>query len=85
MAKGIKTGGREKGTPNQITKELRTVLKDVLSMELQNLSDNLNLLEPIDRLEILVKLLPYAIPKVEPISHENEEDSPEAIEVTLNI
>jgi hypothetical protein len=73
MAKGIKTGGREAGTPNKLTKELRAALKDLLHQELQNLPEHLNSLEPKDRLEILVKLLPYALPKVEAVNYtENE-------------
>lgn len=73
MAKGVKTGGREKGTPNKLTKELRKALKDLLYQELENLPEHLNSLEPKDRLEILIKLLPYAIPKVEPVHHTTNE------------
>ena len=73
MAKGLKTGGREKGTPNKLTKELRGLLKDLLHQELENLPAHLNSLEPKDRLEIIVKLLPYAIPKVEPVHFKEDE------------
>ena len=37
MAYGKKTGGREKGTPNEITKEIREVLQRIVSAELENL------------------------------------------------
>lgn len=30
MAAGTKTGGRTKGTPNRVTKDIRAVLKDVI-------------------------------------------------------
>lgn len=73
MAKGVKTGGREAGTPNRLTKELRRVLKDLLHQELENLQEHLNNLESKERLEILVKLLPYALPKVEPVDHWKDE------------
>jgi len=73
MAKGVKTGGREKGTPNRLTKELRWLLKDLLHQELENLPERLNSLEPKERLEIVVKLLPYAIPKVEPVHYTTNE------------
>jgi len=36
MAKGTKTGGRTKGTPNKLTTELRASLKNILA--LQNLT-----------------------------------------------
>ena len=34
MAKGIKTGGREIGTPNKTTSELRKTLKHIVDDEL---------------------------------------------------
>jgi hypothetical protein len=67
MAKGIKTGGRQAGTPNRLTKELRTALKNVLHNELMMLPSMLEKLEPKERLELVVKLLPYALPKVETV------------------
>ena len=50
MAKGFKTGGRELGTPNKTTSELRKVLKHMVDDELQNLQDNINELEPKERI-----------------------------------
>ena len=68
MAKGFKTGGRELGTPNKTTSELRKVLKHMVDDELQNLQDNINELEPKERIELLTKQLPYVIPKVQTVS-----------------
>lgn len=73
MAKGIKTGGRVAGTPNRLTKELRKVLKDLLYQELETLSSHLDSLESKERLEILIKLLPYAVPKVESVNYQENE------------
>ena len=67
MAKGFKTGGRELGTPNKTTSELRRVLKHMVDDELQNLQDNINELEPKERIELLIKLLPYVMPKVQTV------------------
>jgi hypothetical protein len=36
--------------------------------ELQNLQDNINELEPKERIELLIKLLPYVMPKVQAVS-----------------
>ena len=33
--KGVKTGGRMKGTPNRLTKELRSALKNIIHDEYQ--------------------------------------------------
>jgi len=66
---GQKYGGREAGTPNKLTKELRAALKNILHQEIELMPDHFNKLEPKDRLELLVKLLPFALPKVEPESY----------------
>ena len=67
---GIKYGGREAGTPNRLTKELRAALKNILHQEIELLPGHFDKLEPKDRLELLVKLLPFALPKVEPESYQ---------------
>ncbi|MDG5800044.1 hypothetical protein QA597_06700 [Marinilabiliaceae bacterium ANBcel2] len=66
MAKGIKTGGREQGTPNRLTKELRAMLKNILAKEIEKIPDVLDKLEPKDKMEMIIKLLPFTLPKVEP-------------------
>jgi len=65
MSKRQKTGGRVPGTPNRLTKELRAKLKDIIYQELETLPDRLEKLDNKERLELLTKLLPYIIPKVE--------------------
>lgn len=67
MAKGIKTGGRDQGTPNLLTKEMRTILKGIIANELKTLPETIQKLEPEKRIEILIKLLPYIMPKVEAV------------------
>jgi len=66
---GNKYGGREKGTPNRLTKELRSILKDILYQELEEVQERFKLLEPKERIELLIKLMPYVMPKVTSISH----------------
>lgn len=66
---GKKYGGRSKGTPNKLTKELRSVLKGVVYNELETIQDKFEHLEPKERLELLIKLLPFVLPKVESASH----------------
>tara|TARA_A100001011_G_C14003337_1_gene712392 strand:- start:321 stop:563 length:243 start_codon:yes stop_codon:yes gene_type:complete len=70
---GKKYGGRTKGTPNKLTKEIRTVLKDLIYKELDEIQEHLDSLENKQRIEIVIKLLPYVIPKVTAISHTTNE------------
>ena len=56
-----------------MTKELRSVLKDILYQELEEVQERFKLLEPKERIELLIKLMPYIIPKVTSISHTTNE------------
>lgn len=67
--------GRQPGTPNRITKELRQCLKNILSDELERIPVLLNELPPRDRIELITKLLPYAMPKVQPETYELSESA----------
>ena len=70
---GNKYGGRTKGTPNRLTKELRTVLKDVVYRELESIELRLDELDPKERIELTIKLMPYVFPKLQSISHNTNE------------
>jgi hypothetical protein len=66
---GKKYGGREKGTPNRLTKDMRTVLKNILFTELENIEELMDSLDSKQRIELVIKLLPFVLPKVETVSH----------------
>lgn len=66
---GKKFGGRKKGTPNKMTKELRNILKNILQKEIDLLPNHFTRLKTKERIELLIKLLPYALPKVRPESY----------------
>jgi len=70
---GIKTGGRQAGTPNKVTSELRSVLKEIFFTELEGLPGLLQQLEPKERITLLTAFLPYVLPKVQPVSHSTGE------------
>ena len=70
--KRVKTGGRKIGTPNILTHELREILKQFVSNEIENLSkeDVLSKLTINERLIFLTKVLPYVLPKIEPLMNQ---------------
>jgi hypothetical protein len=63
MAKGIKTGGRESGTPNKLTTDMRAALQTILESEIEILPQLLEKMKPDKRAEILSRLLPFVVPK----------------------
>ena len=66
-------GGRKKGTPNKLTKEIRTVVKEILYYELENIEEHFDKLEPKERIELIIKMMPFVLPKVHTISHSTNE------------
>ena len=64
----VKYGGRKKGTPNRLTKEVRTVLKELVFDEISQVQSHFEKLDPKERIELLIKLLPYVMPKVQTVS-----------------
>lgn len=74
MAKGIKTGGREQGTPNKLTTDMRTALQDILKNEIKILPQLLEKMKPEKRAEVLSRLLQYVTPKIQNIEIQTEFD-----------
>jgi hypothetical protein len=83
MAKRIKTGGRVIGSLNQTTKEVRNILKEVLDNELLNIEDLLNELPSRERLDFIIKLLPYVLSKLAPEPIEQPKDETKKFEVVI--
>ena len=67
---GEKTGGRQSGTPNKVTSDLRQWVDELIEKNLNKIESDLKKLEPKDRLIILEKLMQYSIPKQQSISVE---------------
>jgi hypothetical protein len=65
--RGQKTGGRSAGTPNKVTTELRKTLKEIIAGELETLPTTLQELPAKERLDLVIKLMPFCLPKVDSI------------------
>jgi len=63
-----KTGGRTKGTPNKVTQEMRDFIRMLLENNQQQIIDDLEKIEPHQRLNILTGLLKYCVPTLQSIS-----------------
>ena len=74
MAVGVKTGGRQRGTPNKVTADLRKVLKQIIAAELEALPSTLAQLPGKDRVELVLKLMPFVLPKIESIEGQYDDE-----------
>lgn len=64
-----KYGGRKKGTPNKDTRELRERLSDLIDMNFNKLQTDLDNLDPKERVNTVIKLLDFALPKLRSIEN----------------
>ena len=69
----VKYVGRKKGTPDRLTKEVRTVLKELVFDEISQAQYHFEKLDPKERIELLIKLMPYVCPKIQTASHGQNE------------
>ena len=68
----IKTGGRKANTPNKVNAQSKEVLKNIVNREVLKIPDLLEKLKPKDRLEIILKLIGYVVPKQTKIELETD-------------
>lgn len=70
--KGIRNNnGRPKGTPNKTTNEIRQKFNDFIDNNLEKLQKDLDKLTPKERVDAVIRLLPYIIPKLSEVSIDN--------------
>lgn len=60
-----KYGGREQGTPNLLTKELRERISDFLNDNWKQVETDFKVLEPEKRVLLFEKLLQYSVPRLQ--------------------
>jgi hypothetical protein len=85
MAKGKKTGGRQKGTPNKTTAFSKSVIQEILTDYTNSklFRSDMEGLEPKDRLDIMVKLMAFTTPKPQSVDMNLTTNKQKTIEDTL--
>jgi transposase len=68
-----KTGGREKGTPNKVTADIKAWLVSLINKNKRQVEKDLEKLDPKDRLLMFEKLMQYVIPKMQAITPESDQ------------
>ena len=62
----INKAGRPKGSPNRTTEELRSLLKQFIDSNLDQLQADFDKLDPKDRLAFLDRIIKHVLPPVPP-------------------
>lgn len=77
--------GRPKGAVNKTTAETKELLQKIVSNELENIADLLEQLPTKERIDAVIKLLPYIVPKQSEISIETENKLNTFEPLTINL
>ena len=67
---GNKTGGRKKGTPNKVNRDMKEWVLDVLNASQDAFVQNLAQTEPKDFCKVFLSLMGYVMPKMVAVSAE---------------
>jgi hypothetical protein len=81
VPKGVKYGGRQRGTGNKLSAELKEVLNEFCVNEFQYLNANIHRLTLSERLVFFTKVLTFVLPK----NGAHEENMNEAAKVPIII
>ncbi|AIN71919.1 hypothetical protein K5L04_01870 [Flavobacterium psychrophilum] len=82
--KGVRNvNGRPKGSLNKSTAETKELIHNVVSKQLENIDKLLDRLEPKERIDAIIKLLPYLIPKQSEITT-NESEPQRKLVIRIN-
>lgn len=67
--KGVRYGGRQKGTPNKATASIREAVDNVLGGYMNSglMLDDFKVLDSKERLEIAIKLMQFVAPKMKSV------------------
>lgn len=68
---GVKTG-RPKGSENKIKKELREILSGFVETKMKNISRLYDELPPREKAKFILDILPYSLPKLNAVDHEDK-------------
>ncbi|MBT3384398.1 MAG: hypothetical protein HN778_03020 [Prolixibacteraceae bacterium] len=86
MAKGKKTGGRELGTPNKLTCEIREVYQKLIENNFSNVENWLKIVSkenPDKALNFIIRLSEFVVPKLQSTTLSNSIDFESLTDVEL--
>lgn len=78
-----KFGGRAKGTPNKTTAELRERFTSILESNIETIQNDLNSLEPKDRIKTLLEISKFVIPTLKAVENKIDFDEDLRFDFTM--
>jgi len=75
--------GRPKNAVNKNSYETKTLLHNIVGNQLDEVENLLSKLDPKEKLDCIIKLLPYVLPRQSEISIEEKDEAFNPITVTL--
>jgi hypothetical protein len=75
--------GRTQGSSNRITSEIREKIQIILENEFETIEDTLNQLTPKERMEVVLRLLKFAIPQLKEVAIQDQRPPIEEIKVNI--
>jgi hypothetical protein len=80
--------GRPKGAKNKVNAQMRDLIQQLFDDNFDTIQEDLESLDPKDRLKFLSDLLPYLLPKLQSTTHSQKIDldsmSEEDLDVLIN-
>jgi hypothetical protein len=78
-----KQGGRPLGAKNKLSEAMRESLAEVLQLEINGLKERFEALLDHQRIELLIKLIPFVVPKL--ADEQNQEPTTQMKHFTVEI
>ena len=66
--------GRPKGAKNKVNTQMRDLIQQLFDANFDTVQEDLEALEPKDRLKFMTDLLPYLLPKLQSTTHTTQID-----------
>lgn len=66
--------GKPKGAKNKVNTQMRDLIQQLFDDNFDKIQEDLEILEPKDRLKFISDLLPYLLPKLQSTTHNTEID-----------
>jgi hypothetical protein len=66
--------GRPKGAPNKTTAELRLMINQIISTNLETIQEDIKKLTPKNRIDVIINLLQFVTPKMKTTNTNTEDE-----------